>query len=363
MLTYVNIDFMNILAGISGGVDSAVAAHILRSQGHHIFGAMMKIYNGEVKNSAFNSCYAADKSNEIADAKANCNVLGCEFYLIDVSKEFHNLVFKVFKNEYLNARTPNPCVICNPLIKFGVFPQKVRNIGIEFDKFATGHYVVNEFNPDIGKFQLKRARDLSKDQSYFLYALKQNTLKNVLFPLGNMLKSEVRQYALDNNLPVALKRDSQDFYSGSYSDLFNCKDNSGDIVDKFGNILGRHNGLHNYTIGQRKGLLISYSEPLYVIGFDVKFNRLIVSTKNDTYFNGLIAKNLNWIFWDKPKKSFDAQAKIRSSQQPFLCHVDLINDEARVIFDVPQSAVAPGQAIVFYNNEIVLGGGVIDTSL
>lgn len=354
---------MNILVGVSGGVDSAVAAHILKAEGHSITAAMMKIYSGKYKNNSLNSCYASDKSNEISDAIANCRVIGCDFSIIDVSHEFNELVFSRFKKEYLNARTPNPCVLCNPLVKFGVFLKLAKKQGIEFDKFATGHYVRNEYNNEIGKFQLKRGVNDKKDQSYFLYGLSQDVLQNVLFPLGNMQKDDVRLYAQENNIPVAEKRDSQDFYSGSYSDLLECGDNFGEIVDKFGNILGKHNGLHNYTIGQRKGLCIAYSEPLYVIGFDITSNRLIVSTKDDTYSNGLIADELNWIFWEKPARSFFAQAKIRSSQKPFSCKVELVDNYAKVDFEIPQSSIAPGQAIVFYQDDIVLGGGVIKSQL
>ena len=354
---------MNILIGISGGVDSAVAAHILKSQGHCITAAMMKIYSGKSLKLTGNSCYASDKSGEVQDAEKICEQLKCRFSLIDVSDEFDKLVFSVFKNEYMNARTPNPCVLCNPLIKFGVFPQKAKALGIPFDKFATGHYVRNYYDSCIGKYILKKSINCKKDQSYFLYALNQEILANTLFPLGEMSKDDVRNYARLNNIPVACKQDSQDFYSGKYSDLFDTKDIQGEIVDKFGNVLGIHHGLHNYTIGQRKGILVSHSFPLYVVGFDMSSNRLIVSTKDDTYSNGLIATNLSWIFWEKPRTSFTAMAKIRSSQEPFECTVNIDNGHARVVFSAPQCAVAPGQAIVFYDNEIVLGGGTILSNL
>ena len=354
---------MNILVALSGGVDSAVCAHILKSQGFNITGAMMKIYNGSIISSALNSCYGSDKAAEINDAKKICAQLECDFHLIDVSQEFNKLVFENFKSQYLNAKTPNPCVLCNPLIKFGVFPKKALELGIKFDKFATGHYVRNIFDHDSGKYKLMRAKNHKKDQSYFLYALTQEKLSKILFPLGDMLKEEVRQYALENNIPVANKRDSQDFYDGSYSDLLNVDAKCGDIVDKFGNVLGRHKGLYNYTIGQRKGLLIAYSEPLYVIGFDTKNNRLIVSTKNDTYAQGLYAKNINWIL-DVPQKPFEAQIKIRSAQQPAECIIHPIQQDCvKVLFKTPQSAVAPGQAAVFYNEDTVLGGGTIDSQI
>ena len=353
---------MKILVAISGGVDSAVAAHILKSQGHSITGAMMKIYSGKSNGNALGSCYGTDKSAEIADAKKYCDFIGCDFHLVDVSDEFDKLVFTKFKSEYLNARTPNPCVLCNPLIKFGAFPNKLMHMGIAFDKFATGHYVRCEFDSDIGKYKLLRGVNHKKDQSYFLYALTQEKLSKIIFPLGTMDKEDVRKYALEHNIPVALKRDSQDFYSGSYSDLFDESVECGDIVDTFGNVLGKHRGLCNYTIGQRKGLFIAYSEPLYVVGFDKKNNRLIVSTKDDTYAQGLIASNANWIL-DIPHKKFDAQVKIRSSQQPFNCLIYPSDDGVRVLFDTPQSAVAPGQAAVFYQGDTVLGGATITSSI
>lgn len=352
---------MEILVGVSGGVDSAVALHLLKSQGHSVIGAMMKIYDGEIKTIA-NSCYGTDKEKEIKDAKANCDHVGCDFHLVDLSKNFNNLVFSEFKNQYLSGLTPNPCVICNKLIKFGAFPKAVKSLGIHFDKFATGHYARNEFNPNTNRWELKKGINPKKDQTYFLYRLSQEELSNIIFPLGNMQKEDVRKYAIENNIPVAQKQDSQDFYKGDYSELFDTEEKKGEIKDRLGNILGYHNGIWNYTIGQRKGLKIAYSEPLYVIDIDKKTNCVIVGTKNETYCKGLTAKNINWVALDNPKNAFEATAKIRSASSAVDVVVYPLENEIKVEFKEKISSIAPAQAIVLYQNDVVLGGGTIFNS-
>ena len=349
---------MKILVGVSGGVDSAVALHLLKSQGHSVIGAMMKIYDGEVKTLA-NSCYGTDKKKEKEDAIKNCEHVGCDFHLIDLHKEYDEIVFKTFKNEYLSGRTPNPCVICNKFIKFGLFPKTARKMGLEFDKFATGHYARNEFNKLTGRYELKKGKNPKKDQTYFLYKLSQDELKNILFPLGNFEKTEVRAYAEKNNIPVAKKTDSQDFYKGDFADLFDTKESYGEIVDSLGHVLGRHNGIFNYTIGQRKGLKIAYSEPLYVIDIDEKLNRVVVGVKNETFKKSLIAKDFNWVALNNPTKPFEATAKIRSASSPVDVIVYPKENSIKIEFKEKISAIAPSQAVVLYNDDIVLGGGTI----
>lgn len=349
---------MKILVGVSGGVDSAVALHILKSRGHSVSGVMMKIYDGESKTIA-NSCYGTDKQKEILDARANCEHVNCDFHLIDLAQIYDKIVFQEFKSQYLKGLTPNPCVICNKFIKFGALPQSARSLGIEFDKFATGHYARNEFNPQTKRWELKRGINPKKDQTYFLYRLSQEELSNIIFPLGDMEKEDVRKYALENNIPVAKKQDSQDFYKGDYSELFNINPSFGEIKDRFGNVLGHHQGIWNYTIGQRKGLKIAYSEPLYVLEIDNKTNSVIVGTKSETLCRGLSAKDVNWVCIENPKKPFEAQAKIRSASNPVDVLVHPSDDEIKVEFREKISAIAPSQAVVLYDGDRVLAGATI----
>lgn len=352
---------MKILVGVSGGVDSAVALHILKSQGHSVVGAMMKIYDGDIKTIA-NSCYGTDKIKEANDAKANCDHVGCDFHLFDLSKDFNDIVFAEFKNQYLSGLTPNPCVMCNKLIKFGAFPDMVKKSGIEFDKFATGHYARNEFNSKTGRWELKKGINPKKDQTYFLYRLSQDELENILFPLGGMQKEDVRKYALENNIPVAQKLDSQDFYKGDYSDLFDVEPIKGELKDRYGNVLGYHEGIWNYTIGQRKGLKIAYSEPLYVLEIDKETNSVIVGIKDETYCKGLIAKDVNWVALNNPDEPFEATAKIRSASNPVDVLVYPNENEIKVEFKEKISSIAPSQAVVLYRDDVVLGGGTIVSS-
>ena len=352
---------MKILVGVSGGVDSAVALHLLKSQGHDVIGAMMKIYDGEIKTIA-NSCYGTDKIKEEKDARANCNHVGCDFYVVDLARDFDDIVFSEFKNQYISGLTPNPCIMCNKLIKFGAFPNAIKKLGIEFDKFATGHYARNEYNSKSGRWELKKGINPKKDQTYFLYRLSQDELKNILFPLGSMRKEDVRKYALDNKIPVAQKQDSQDFYKGDYSEIFDIEPKIGELKDRFGNVLGYHNGIWNYTIGQRKGLKIAYSEPLYVLEIDSLTNSVIVGVKDETYCKGLIAKDINWVALDNPKEAFEAKAKIRSASNPVDVVVYPSDSEIKVEFKDKISSIAPAQAVVLYDEDVVLGGGTIKSS-
>lgn len=349
---------MKILVGISGGVDSSVTALKLKEAGHEPIGVMMQIYKGESKCDALNSCYGISKEKEISDAKAVCERVGMDFHLIDLSAEFQNLVFSEFQEAYASGKTPNPCVLCNPRVKFGALPKIAKQMGIEFEKFATGHYAQVEQKGD--RYIIRRGKNPKKDQSYFLYGLSQEQLANILFPLGGLTKEEVRDFALKKGLITHDKKDSQDFYKGDYGDILNIQGQEGEIVLADGTVLGHHEGIHNFTTGQRKGIGVAYSEPLYVLELEKETNRVIVGPKCETFSHSLIAKSPNWVAFSEAPKGLECFAKHRSTQDLQKCYIETIdNDNIKVTFETPQSSIATGQSVVFYEEDILLGGAEI----
>lgn len=352
---------MKILVGLSGGVDSSVAALILKQQGHEVVGATMSIWGKDgmaAKSGHKNACYGPDEKEDIEEARKIAAQIGIPYYVFNCVEQYEQIVLDNFKSEYIQGRTPNPCVWCNALVKFGVLPLIAKENGIEFDKFATGHYArVKEKD---GRFLLKRGIAPHKDQSYFLYRLKQEQLKNIILPLGNYTKDQIRKIAKDNGLEVAEKPDSQDFYDGDYNELLGVKEKDGNIVDLDGKVLGHHKGIWNYTIGQRKGIGVSATKPLYVLELRKDTNEVVIGPADKTFKKELTAVNLNWIAFDKLENERKVYAKIRSTQQPTPVTITPNGDDVDVVFDELQKSIAIGQSVVFYDEDVVLGGGVID---
>lgn len=354
---------------MSGGVDSSVTALLLKEQGHEVIGAIMKIWSDEkherlapsVKtNSCKDACYGPNEKEDIEQARKIAEKIGIPFYVFDCSKEYEQIVLDNFKQEYLSGRTPNPCVRCNSLIKFDVLPYLAKKAGLEFDKFATGHYARVEFDEKNQCYILKRGINPKKDQSYFLYKLRQDQLANILMPLGGYEKEQIRKIAKNNGLETHDKPDSQDFYSGDYNELLEVKPQQGNIVDKSGKVLGTHDGIWNYTIGQRKGIGIAHSSPLYVIDLDSETNEVIVGEADETFKNELVAVDLNWVSIAELDKEIKATAKVRSAQTPAEVIIKSVNDTVEVKFIDPQKSLTKGQSVVFYQDDLLLGGGIID---
>lgn len=334
-----------IAIGMSGGVDSSVAAYLLKEQGYEVIGITMMLLNDEKTLKA------------IEDAKKICQELGIKHLILDLKEEFKEIVINNFIDAYKAGKTPNPCIVCNKYFKFGLFYEKIKELGIT--KIATGHYASIEN----GKLKMSKSKD--KDQSYFLYGINKDIIKNIVFPLEEYdNKEKVREIATKLNLSTKEKKDSQEIcfvkdnnYSAFLKDNIKEKINSGNICLKDGTILGKHNGIINYTIGQRKGLGISYSEPLYVVEINKEENKIIVSTNDDLFKDTLIAEDINILVDDINQEVY---AKIRSRSIPSKATATIQNNKLIVKFNEKQRAITKGQSVVLYDeNNYCLGGGII----
>jgi len=340
----------SVFVAMSGGVDSTAAAYLLKQAGYHVEGIHFSIESGG----------SPVARSSVGILEQTCEMLGIKLHHLEIQKEFSRDVIEYFCGEYESGLTPNPCVRCNKKIKFGLLLDKITEMGGDY--LATGHYAV--IDNTASSYRLLKGIDKRKDQSYFLYTLGQKELKRLLFPLGRMRKDEVKEVVAALKLPAAESKESQDicFIPDNDSRAFiagHVKYFPGDIVDINNNVLGRHKGLPFYTVGQRQGLGISAKEPLYVLKLDSVSNSLIVGEEQSLYGDKLVACELHWISGESPAQVFKASAKIRYTIRECPVEVELIGGTAEVKFEEAQRAIAPGQSVVFYEGDVVLGGGII----
>lgn len=350
---------------MSGGLDSTMAALLLKERGFRVIGLTMKIWDGSLQCEAVRSgCYGPNEASDIADARKASDQLGIEHHIVDLCGEYRHTVLKYFSDAYLHGKTPNPCIMCNSRIKFGSLIEKALSSGIGFDFFATGHYARIVFDKSENQHLLKRGIDERKDQSYFLYRLSRGRLEKILFPLGDYLKEDIKTMARETGFgKYTEKRESQDFLEwDDYGTLLPNRGKPGNIRDGAGNIIGKHRGIAFYTIGQRKMLNLSgMREPHYVTSINVKNNEIIVGPKKYLYSDILIATDLHWIAPLKKYASASISAKIRSAAVAAPCNIfPEGNDTIKVLFASPRESITPGQSVVFYAGDTVLGGGIID---
>ena len=347
-----------VMLGMSGGVDSSVSALLLKEKGYDVIGATLELFAGS-------SCC---NINTYIDAKGVCNQIGVPHFTFNYKDEFKKYVIDDFINCYANCKTPNPCIECNKYMKFGIMYEKAKEMGCKY--IATGHYAKTEYSEKYGRWVLKKSKAGKKDQSYVLWNIPKDLIQYVIFPLGDFeSKDQIREIAAKNNLRVANKPDSEDICfvpNGNYKKFLEnnseIKPKIGNIVNSKGEVLGKHSGLYKYTIGQRKGLGISYKVPLFVIGFNPLKNELIVGEESELYKKKIEVSDINLLLVDEIKDWIEVDVKTRYSSK--FAKAKIKQDEndkskIKIVFDEPQKSITPGQSAVFYVDDIVLGGGKI----
>ena len=353
-----------VVLGMSGGVDSSVAAYLLQEQGYEVIGVTMNVWPDFVKPLEDNGRSCCSLSS-VYDARSVADLLGIPHYVLNFKEIFQEKVIDYFVKDYIAGRTPNPCIACNRYIKFEELLRRAN----ELDAFyvATGHYCKISLNEETKRYSLSKSEDLSKDQTYVLYNMSQFQLEHTLMPLGDYIKEDIRKLAEKLHFKVAKKPDSQEIcfipdndYAGFIDRMASNTGKKGDFVDKNGIILGQHQGIIHYTIGQRKGLGVTFGKPMFVTKIDIKTNTITLGEAEDVFTSSMMVDDLNWIAFAELKEPLKAEVKIRYSAKPAPANIIPLKDgTVKVEFETPQRAITPGQSAVFYQGDTVLGGGRI----
>jgi tRNA-specific 2-thiouridylase len=366
-------DHKTIAVAMSGGVDSSTVAAMLRAEGHNVIGLTMQLWNQRrlaghagMPESVQGRCCSLD---DVYDARRVAETIGIPYYVVNHEDRFEQDVVRPFVQEYLSGRTPIPCSLCNNHLKFDQLLTVAQQIGA--DAVATGHYARVEFDDERGRWLLKRPADRSKDQTYFLFGLTQEQLSRTLFPLGGMMKPEVRELARKHGLALAEKPDSQEICfvpGGDYKNFLDAylaeqgkslPETAGELVTTDGRVIGEHSGIHNFTVGQRKGLGVATGSPLYVLQIRGDRRQVVVGDAENLYSRTLLARRANLISIDQLREPMRVSVKIRHRHEAAPAIIEEVGDDIQVTFDEPQRAITPGQAAVFYDDDTVIGGGWI----